>query len=256
MHFLKKLFGRDNSPSLPPYSLPEGELVYAIGDVHGRFDLLQKLMGLIETDRAERPEYTNAKIIFLGDYLDRGLQSKEVLDWLINVDIDWAEVVTLKGNHEAMALEFMQDPVSNGDWLFFGGMEMLASYGIRVRENEVGDRDLIGAVNDLTEVMPQSHVDFLKALPVSHQSGDYYFVHAGLRPSVPVAEQTERDQLFIRQEYTESDVDFGVRVVHGHTGVQNPINERRRVAVDTTAYATGRLTAAVLFGSKTEFITT
>lgn len=256
MRVFRKLFSKAQPENKRPYSLSPGQLVYAVGDVHGRFDLLQKLIALIEADRNERNDIEHCTVVFLGDYVDRGFQSNDVIEWLATVDLNWAKVVTLRGNHEAMLLDFLRDPAANEAWLHFGGMAVLASYSVRLRENEVGDYDVVRAASELEEAMPNAHLEFLKELPLFHRLDDYFFVHAGLRPGIEVKEQDEQDLMFIRQDYTDSGHDFGFRVVHGHTGVQNPVNEHARVAVDTTAYATGRLTAAVLFVDQTEFITT
>lgn len=256
MRVLRKLFGKPEPDDKQPYRLPAGQLVYAVGDIHGRFDLLLRLLERIEADRSARKDIDDCKLIFLGDYVDRGFQSKDVIEWLANADLSWADVITLRGNHEAMLLDFLRDPAANEAWLHYGGMAVLASYGVRLRENEIGDYDVLRAASELEDTMPLSHMAFLKGLPLSYRLGDYFFVHAGLRPGIELEHQDERDLMFIRQDYTDSGHDFGFRIVHGHTGVQNPVNERARVAVDTTAYATGRLTAAVLFVDQTEFITT
>ncbi|WP_262693203.1 metallophosphoesterase family protein [Kordiimonas aquimaris] len=255
MRLLKQLFKKEKLPARS-YYVPEGELVYAIGDVHGRFDLLEQLIGMMESDWQSRSDISKCHVVFLGDYVDRGFQSKEVIECLVSIDLDWATVVCLQGNHEAMMFDFIKNPSENEGWLHFGGLATLASYGVRIRENEIGDRDLVRAASEFDDALPESHKSFIKSLPLQHQIGDYLFVHAGLRPEVALTEQDTADMLFIRHEFTESDYDFGVKVVHGHTGVQNPTLKHNRIAVDTTAYATGRLTAAVLVDDKVDFLTT
>lgn len=255
MRFLKQLFKKEKVPTRL-YRVPVGELVYAIGDVHGRYDLLEQLIDMMSTDRLTYSNISKCHVIFLGDYVDRGFQSKEVIERLASIDLDWADVVCLQGNHEAMMFDFIDNPSDNEGWLHFGGLATLASYGVRVRENEIGDRDLVRAASEFDDALPDSHKSFIKSLPFHHRIGDYLFVHAGLRPEVELHEQDTADMLFIRHEFTESDYDFGVKVVHGHTGVQNPTLKHNRIAVDTTAYATGRLTAAVLVDDKVDFLTT
>ncbi len=259
MNFLTQLFSRKAPKPGPVYTVPDGYLVYAVGDIHGRFDLLEKLVGMIEADAAERKAndpIEQCSLIFLGDYVDRGFQSKQVLDYLQAFNPDWAEVTCLIGNHEAMMLEFIDDPVGSEGWLHFGGVATLASYGAKVEEAESGQTDLLATASAFADKFPRAHRDFIRSMPASHQLGDYFFVHAGIRPGVSLHAQDPFDLMSIRQEFTESRRDFGVRVVHGHTGVQNPLSLPGRIAVDTIAYATGRLTAVALHAETVEFITT
>ncbi len=259
MNFLSRLFSRKPPEPAPVYRVPEGHLVYAVGDIHGRFDLLERLVGMIEADAAARRavgQIEHCSLIFLGDYVDRGFQSKQVLDYLQAFAPDWAEVTCLIGNHEAMMLEFIDDPVGSEGWLHFGGVATLASYGTKVEESESAQTDLLATASAFDDKFPRAHRDFIRSMPASHQIGDYFFVHAGVRPGVALRAQDPFDLMSIRQEFTESRHDFGVRVVHGHTGVQNPLLLPGRIAVDTIAYATGRLTAAALCGDSVEFIIT
>lgn len=257
MQFLKNLFSRQKAPPAGTFRPDEGHLVYAVGDIHGRADLLDRLLDTLAADRQVRWGVDQCTLVFLGDYVDRGFHSKQVLDRLLSLSLDWADVVCLKGNHEDMMLDFMLDPMANEAWLQYGGLATLASYGVAVAENpDTGAPDSVKASKDLQEVLPDEHFLFLRDAPLSYQSGEYFFVHAGIRPGVPLHAQDPHDMTFIRQDFTESTKDHGVRVVHGHTGVQNPLLLPNRIAVDTIAYATGRLTAAAIQNDTVDFIST
>jgi serine/threonine protein phosphatase 1 len=256
MKFLTRLFNRNVQPEVPEYNLGPGQLVYAVGDIHGRFDLLQQLVEKMEDDRSVRWGVERCQVIFLGDYVDRGFQSKEVLDFLMEWQPGWADVVCLRGNHEEMMLQFAHDPVGLESWLEFGGVATLASYGVALAYDDSGRPDLQSASRDLADALKGRHSDFLEGLKFTHQEGGYLFVHAGIRPGVDLNEQEDRDYTWIRTEFTSSNQDHGVRVVHGHTGVQNPLDLPNRIAVDTTAYATGRLTAAAIQGQQVVFLST
>lgn len=256
MQFLKKLFARPEAGLPPTYSLPEGQLVYAVGDIHGRFDLLQDLLARIEEDRSRRWGVDACRIVFLGDYVDRGFQSRDVLHHLLTLSNEGNDILCLRGNHEDMMLGFIDDPVMYEGWLQYGGLATLASYGVAVNDTTTVGADLLATAARLKDALPEAHYHFLHGMPASHQIGDYVFVHAGLRPGVALADQTKADMWSIRHEFTEANHDFGVRVVHGHTGVQNPLLLPHRVAVDTIAYATGRLTAAAIQGETVDFLTT
>ena len=254
MTFWRKWFA-GTKPAPPVYCLLEGQTVYAVGDIHGRADLLLKLITKIEADISALPEGQKASLIFLGDYIDRGFHSREVIEALLSLNLPNVDTVYLAGNHEDMLLHFLDDPANGGLWLGVGGLAALASYGVYVAEDSDVDA-LVQASNELKDKMPASHLEFLQNLEEHHQIGDYYFVHAGLRPDVPLAVQRREDKLGIRREFTKSDFDFGCKVVHGHTGVRKPEVRPNRIAVDTGAFATGILTAAVLQGDDISFIST
>jgi serine/threonine protein phosphatase 1 len=251
--FWRKLFG-GSKDSDPAYSIPEGERVYAIGDVHGRADLLVKLCEMIKADIAGAvPAKTT--VIFLGDYIDRGFHSREVIEYLINLEISGAELVFLAGNHEDMMSRFFTDPAECQLWLGVGGIAALASYGVFLRDDS-DIEDMLQASTELLKAMPTSHRDFLLQLGEHYQVGEYLFVHAGLRPGVPLTAQRRSDKLSIRRQFTESDFDFGLRVVHGHSGVKKPVTTKNRIAIDTGAFATGVLTAAVIESDHVRFLNT
>jgi len=235
--------------------LPDGWLVYAIGDIHGRFDLLTLLLEMIEVDRAAHEGIEKAYIVFLGDYVDRGRQSAEIIDFLSSYNPETMQPVFLRGNHEDLMLQFLDDPFEADLWLRVGGVATLASYGVQI-DAEAASEDPFAASNALGRALPESHRAFLEGLTLHWQAGDYLFVHAGIRPGVPLAEQKRRDLLGIRQGFTSSSLDHGFRVVHGHTGVREPEFMPNRIAIDTGAFATGVLTAAIFFGAETDVLQT
>jgi len=255
--FWKNLFTAKPKQSTA-YGLPDGDLVYAVGDIHGRVDLLNRLLELIKADMASRT-FERASIIFLGDYIDRGFHSREVIDRLIELQASarnpGTNVLCLAGNHEDMMLKFLEDPAEGQRWLGVGGLATLASYGVSLEEESDFDA-LLTASRALEAALPPEHVSFLKSLEDHFLLGDVLFVHAGLRPDVPFKAQSRRDKLGIRGEFTRSDFDFGLKIVHGHTGVRSALVGPQRVAVDTGAFATGILTAAVLHGTSVELLCT
>ncbi len=225
--------------------------IYAVGDIHGRRDLLDDLLLLIEEDAGDRPH----QIIFLGDYVDRGKKSAQVIDKLISLENDQTRnVICLKGNHEQSMLKFMEDPVDNIDWLDWGGDETLRSYGL----NKISVRDPSDLADTLKQVMPASHLSFLQNLKIRHQYGPYVFVHAGLKPGVALEEQTERDQLWIRKEFEQVPKNLRPEhiVVHGHVPGKKVVDKGWRICVDTGAFWTGILSAIVLEGRQKRIIAT
>lgn len=226
--------------------LPDGIRIYALGDIHGSSDLLKERFTVIDADMAQNPVSRPVEI-YLGDYIDRGPDSAQTLDLLIERSLH-RETIFLKGNHEEYFLELLRDPTNFEDWRQFGGMQTLMSYGIQPTLNPDTDEqaDLIAALN---EVMPGNHLKFLKSLKPSFLCGDFFFVHAGVRPGIPLKEQRESDLLWIRNEFLDSDEDFGKFIVHGHTPVRKPDIRPNRINIDTGAYATGNLTLLTIQGS-------
>lgn len=226
--------------------LPEGIRIYAFGDIHGRADLLREMFTVIDADIARNPVDRPIEV-FLGDYIDRGPDSAQTLDLLIERSL-YRETVFLKGNHEAFFLEVLRNPTKLEDWRQFGGLQTLMSYGIQpsLNPDAAEQTDLIRA---LTEVMPGDHLSFLKNLKPSYLCGDFFFVHAGVRPGIPLKEQQEADLLWIRNEFLDSKENFGKFIVHGHTPVREPDIRPNRINIDTGAYATGNLTLLTIQGS-------
>jgi len=226
--------------------LPDGVRVYAFGDVHGCADLLKKMFTVIDADVARSPVPRPIEV-YLGDYIDRGPSSRQTLDLLIERGLS-REAVFLKGNHEAFCLQVLSDPAKLQDWRQFGGLQTLMSYGIQPPLNPNADEQ-IGLIEALSDAMPADHLAFLQGLKPYFECGDFFFVHAGVRPGIPLNEQRENDLLWIRNEFLDSDEDFGKFIVHGHTPVREPDIRRNRANIDTGAYATGNLTLLTIQGS-------
>jgi serine/threonine protein phosphatase 1 len=217
--------------------------IYAIGDIHGRVDLLDEILAKIDAHRARYP-CDGYALVFVGDYVDRGPASRQVLERLICC-VQTHQTALIKGNHEAYLQEFLKDPSVLGDWRQYGALQTLISYGLKpsVNPNAEEQREL---ARELASVMPWTHKALLDALPTSFNSGDFFFAHAGIRPGVPLADQQEQDLLWIRDEFLLCEDDFGKIVVHGHTPVRQPDIRPNRINIDTGAYATGCLTCLVI----------
>ena len=237
---LSRRFRKKSKPRLP-----EGVRVYAIGDVHGRADLLQSLLTVIDADLA-RSAPERAIQVFLGDYVDRGPQSRAVLDLLIERS-KTHETVCLKGNHEVFLLEVLKDPSRLQEWRHYGGLLTLMSYGVTPRMNPTAEEQ-VEFIEGLRRALPPEHLAFLEQLPSSFSCGDFFFVHAGVRPGIALDKQQEHDLLWIREEFLDSEDWFGKYVVHGHTPVSAPDIRQNRINIDTGAYATGNLTLLTIQG--------
>lgn len=250
-----RLFGRP-LPTEPDAAAPEGSVVYAVGDIHGRADLLDTLHGLIVEDAARR-DADRRVVVYVGDYVDRGLQSRQTIDLLLDRPLAGFEAVHLLGNHERFLLDFIVDAGAGAGWFRNGGIETLVSYGIRPDRGLATERERLEAAQDaLLARLPDRHLRFLHDLKLHHAEGDYLFVHAGLRPGLPLARQTEEDLIWIREEFLNSGADHGKVVVHGHSIVPAPEIRYNRIGIDTGAFASGRLTALVLEGRDRAFLRT
>lgn len=234
---------------MPDWQLPEGVLVYAIGDIHGRMDLLTLLMDKIEADLANRGGYHCAYLVPLGDYIDRGRDSALVVDYFAQFQHRILKLVPLMGNHEILMQQFIQEPETGPMWFSVGGLAALQSYGVHAEQN-ASIKQLRETALDFERAIPAHHKTFLNDLQIFWQCGDYYFVHAGIRPSIPLHEQKRRDLVGIRSDFTSSDKNHGVCVVHGHTGVDAVHIAPNRIALDTGAFVTGRLSAMAFQGAE------
>ncbi|MDP2214507.1 metallophosphoesterase family protein [Phenylobacterium sp.] len=240
----KSLFGK-KTPKAPPST--GGRRVYAVGDIHGRHDLLVALLREIATDVSAEPPDAQPLLVFLGDYVDRGPGSCQVVETILALRSESAfEVRTLKGNHEEALLRFLDEPAFGSTWAEHGGNATLASYGVQPPATRTDPEAWAVARAAFGEALPGAHRTFYDALDLITEVGDYAFVHAGVRPGVPLAHQTERDLLWIRGEFLQAPGPFGKVIVHGHTPMEEPQVTPHRLGLDTGAYATGVLTAARL----------
>jgi len=235
--------------------VPDGRRVYVVGDVHGRDDLLARLHALITEDAAAAGAAGNL-LVHLGDYIDRGPSSRQVLDRLAGGPPPGFEAVWLRGNHDDLLVRFLDDGAPPDPWLMNGGVATLASYGIDVGLPPVEPAAADGLRRDLARRLGPRSLDFLRRLRPSHTVGDYLFVHAGVRPGVKLAEQDPADMMWIRGDFLDWGGHFGRVVVHGHTITPAPVFRPNRIGIDTGAYRTGRLTCLVLEGASQRLLQT
>lgn len=246
-------FFRPKARSKPPAPSTAGRLIYAIGDVHGHLDLLDQLLDIIASDVAASGRDDVPVLILVGDYVDRGPESRGVIERLIALGKAATgagpfEVRFLLGNHEQTLLAFLESPEGGAAWMEFGGGDTLASYGV-TRPPGRGDAASWSAVQaEFREKFPLEHEAFLRRLELSARYGDYLFVHAGVRPGVPIERQDPEDLVWIRGDFLSEPHRLGCVVVHGHTPSEAPFLGPDRINIDTGAYATGVLTAVKLAG--------
>jgi serine/threonine protein phosphatase 1 len=242
------------------YRVPDGTRVYAVGDIHGRADLLSKIRKKIARDGKRAVKRAGIKrkvVVYLGDYVDRGPDSFGVIEMLLDDPLDGFEEIFLKGNHEDYMAKFL---IGDGDglgWLFNGADTTIQSYGIEPGDWMDFDPEKLRSLRaELFEAIPDRHRKFLKDLTLSHREGDYLFVHAGIRPDIPLDAQDEEDLMWIRDDFLESDAEHEARVVHGHTISWTPDIQPNRIGIDTGAFVSGVLTALVVEGADTRILTT
>lgn len=241
----------------PAARTPPDTVIYAIGDVHGRCDLLQALTARIVEDAAARRS-RQRRLVLLGDYVSRGTGSRRVIETLIAPPPAGFSRVTLRGNHEDYWLRFLDGDLDAGRrWFLWGGLAVLPEYSV-----EIGPRDwhaeatLADIRRQLAAAVPASHLAFVRATRTSWRSGDYLFVHAGVRPGVALADQDEHDLMWIRQPFIGSTADHGAVVVHGHCIVDEPELCANRIGIDTGAFETGVLTCIALEGERRDILQT
>ena len=239
-----------------PSTLPPDLRLYAIGDIHGRLDLLSRLHHLIREDAGRRGGDATNRIVYLGDYVDRGFESRGVIDALL-APMAGFERIFLMGNHEEAVLRFLEEPGFGPAWYAVGGDATLISYGVHLsRDLKTTEQRFLKARNDLAAQLPAEHLAFLRGLNLCHEVDPYFFVHAGVRPQRPLQRQTQEDMLWIRDEFLLWDGGFEKIVVHGHTPTDKPEIRKHRIGIDTGAYATNVLTCLVLEGEERRFLST
>ncbi len=205
---------------------------------------------MVRQDAASR-KMDRHVLIFLGDYVDRGLQSCQVIDLLLSNSIHGFEAVFLKGNHDELLLKYLEDELVGEYWFSVGGDATLLSYGIACRSGEIGD-----SWKQFKKVLPASHRSFLSGLTSMHIEGDYGFTHAGIRPGTELAVQKDEDLMWGCENFADDERDHGKVIVHGHYYAAEPVVRHNRIGIDTGACATGRLTCLVLSGSTQRFLFT
>ena len=246
---------RDGGAAVPP-----GTRAYAVGDCHGCLDALRGLREAIVADStradAQGPRAQRRVVVYLGDYIDRGPESRGVIDLLIDEPLAGFESVHLQGNHEAFMGGFLDGKDVASAWIMNGGGETLRSYGLDVAalNGPWPGGDSAALRTALAAAVPEAHRAFLDGLALSHIEGDYFFAHAGIRPGVPLERQGEDDLMWIREPFLGSTADHGKVVVHGHSVTREPEMLANRIGIDTGAFYGGKLTALVLEGDRRRFL--
>lgn len=233
-------------------STPAGVRLYGVGDIHGRNDLLLLLLSAIGNDAKTAQE---KRLIFLGDYVDRGPNAREVVDTLLWLSRERPDAcVFLKGNHDDALLKFLDDAEIGPLWCSYGGRETLISYGVTPAPLNAPPETWEETRKAFAERVPLSHRIFFESLQLCAEFGDYFFAHAGVRPDLPLSDQSEDDLLWIRDEFLSGKTYLEKTIVHGHTPEPEPYVSARRIGLDTGAYALGVLTAVVLDGTARRLI--
>jgi len=229
-----------------------GERIYAIGDIHGRYDLLRRLLDRVGEHSSALPESASLHLLFLGDLVDRGPESAKVVELLQDLEQRTDQVIVLMGNHEeAMVRSLEGDTTLLQRWLAVGGAETVESYGLRLPEPR---DDLRQYLRYLQASLPAQQIKWLRGLPLTAQSGDYFFCHAGIRPGVALGRQSRDDLLWIRDDFVDDESDHGAVIVHGHTIEKTVTLRDNRIGIDTGAYCHGVLTALYLEDDRQEIL--
>lgn len=228
------------------------ERIYVIGDIHGRVDLLNEMVGQIDDDLGSVPGEA-CLTVTLGDYIDRGPDSRGVIERLHRNPFP-TRYVALKGNHEVIFESFLRDPTIGRHWCQLGGVATMLSYDVPLRPT-MAEVNFEVASETLRATVPEAHLDFIRSLRISLDLNEYFLCHAGIRPGVPFEHQRPDDLLGIREKFLSSRAHFGKIVIHGHTPVQSPEVRPNRINVDTGAYVSGRLTCVVLERFRHRFLT-
>ncbi|MBL6952717.1 MAG: serine/threonine protein phosphatase [Alphaproteobacteria bacterium] len=238
----------------PAPAIPMGQRVYIVGDIHGRYDLLRILHEQVEADSST---YNGHKrLVYLGDYIDRGHESKKVVEELVSHPLAGFDRIFLKGNHEDALLNFLVDFNAARDWFQFGGEATVFSYGVAMQPGTRSDKMLKDIQADLDRAIPAEHIQFFNELRMSFEIGDYFCVHAGIHPSRPLHRQRSEDLMWIRDEFLESKKAHEKIIVHGHSISETPDEQSNRIGIDTGAYYSNCLTCLVLEATERRFLQT
>ena len=233
--------------------LPDKHRIYAVGDIHGRLDLLKEVHEKIS---AHALAYQGTKmVVYLGDYIDRGPHAKQVVDYLLAQALPNFKSIYLLGNHEQILLQFLEGHSLDiaHEWFGFGGLATLQSYGVTLRGIPT-QKDLPRLQAEFAEKCPVTHRQFYQTLALSFELGGYFFVHAGIKPKLPLTKQIADDMLWIRDEFLTSRRQFEKVIVHGHSVTEFPEIKSNRIGLDTGAYASGLLTCAVFEGERVDIL--
>ncbi|OFX07344.1 MAG: hypothetical protein A2516_01775 [Alphaproteobacteria bacterium RIFOXYD12_FULL_60_8] len=236
-----------------PGEIPAGSLVYVLGDVHGRADLLDLAFHRIAQD-AKKSSAERRVCILLGDVIDRGPESSTTVDMLLDPPLDGFQVITLLGNHEEFLMTFLSDPSVGSLWLHNGGQETVESYGVETDDPEWDGQNYDHVRDALEASLPIAHLMFFQGLKPFHREGSYYFAHAGVRPGVALEAQKIADLAWIREPFLSSKAHHGAIIVHGHSITRTPDIHPNRIGLDTGAYASGNLTCLVLEQNRMKFL--
>ncbi|HMN75304.1 MAG TPA: metallophosphoesterase [Burkholderiaceae bacterium] len=241
----------------PAARTPPDTVIYAVGDVHGRADLLDALIARIAADAAGRRARKRV-IVMLGDYVSRGSSSRRVIEALLAPPPAGFDRITLRGNHEDYWLHYLDGDLDFGRrWFNWGGLAVLADYGVDIGARDWHDDATLADVRTrLAAAIPAAHRAFVSATRTSWRSGDYLFVHAGVRPGVPLEQQDAHDLMWIRQPFLDSTADHGAVVVHGHCIADAPVLRANRIGIDTGAFRSGVLTCVALEGEQRDILQT
>lgn len=239
-------------PTLSTASVPDGVRVYVVGDIHGRLDLLRALHEKVNQDH--ETWRGDLIVVYIGDYVDRGDDSKGVIDELLNDPLTGFEYVYLKGNHEATLLNFLEHAEVARDWFTFGGDAAVMSYGVPVLPGVLTDVRLREIQAAFRDAVPDAHLRFLSDLRLRYEVGDYLCVHAGIDPGRPLRRQRAEDMLWIRDQFLFSERQYEKIIIHGHSITDEPDIQENRIGIDTGAYFSNRLTCLVLEGRERRFL--
>ena len=251
MPALKRMLGAETGETVT-FAAPPDTLLFAVGDIHGQAIPLSRLLDRMVEYAQTHPD-KQTRYIFLGDYVDRGLQIADAISELIEFNQSF-DCVFLRGNHDQMVLDFIEKPDHVGPtWVDLGGMETLVGYGLKLPSDRK-DRDWTNIRNDFVNTVPPAHLAFLQDTQIRHEEGDYLFVHAGINPNRALDDQLDKDLLWIRDEFLNHHSPKEKMIVHGHTPTERPVRTPARIGVDTGVYLTGVLTAAVITAEDVKFI--